>query len=195
MRQGASVLTRGLCGKALNWLSSRKPDVLTPHPSRTPLAPPHAPAPPLRRRTEYILNSWRMRHPRSYASVWRSFWNSVLMRGMPRSHESSRSSSVSRRLVARASSFLRAYSLHTRSLSTNSLSHGWMYLDGGREGWGVQKAAQALEHAGTRDPTRPAGLRQRATGSAANGPPQTEDAAPGSRLASAGAGRACRGWG
>jgi hypothetical protein len=28
----------------------------------------------------------------------------------------------------RASSFFSAYSLHTRSLSMNSLSQGWMYL-------------------------------------------------------------------
>ena len=35
--------------------------------------------------------------------------------------------SVSRRLVAAASSRLSEYSLHTRALSANSLSHGWMY--------------------------------------------------------------------
>ncbi len=50
------------------------------------------------------------------------------MRGMPLSQLSSRSSSVSRLFWLRASSFFSAYSLHTRSLSINSLSQGWMYL-------------------------------------------------------------------
>ena len=51
----------------------------------------------------YCLNSCRTRQPLSYASVCLSFWNSVLMRGMPRSQLSSRSSSVSRRFCASAS--------------------------------------------------------------------------------------------
>jgi hypothetical protein len=61
-------------------------------------------------------------------STRHSLWKSVLMRGTPLSQLSSRSSSVSRLFWLRASSFFSAYSLHTRSLSMNSLSHGWMYL-------------------------------------------------------------------
>lgn len=59
----------------------------------------HAPGPgrTLNPTCWYCLNSWRMRQPLSYANVWRSFWNRVLMRGMPRSQLSSRSSRVSRR--------------------------------------------------------------------------------------------------
>ena len=46
--------------------------------------------------TWYCLKSVRTRQPLSYANVCRSFWKRVLIRGMPRSHESSRSSKVSR---------------------------------------------------------------------------------------------------
>ena len=62
-------------------------------------------------------------HTHIYTHV-RTFWNRVLMRGIPRSQLSSKSSRVRRRFWVLASSFLRAYSLHTRSLSMNSLSQG-----------------------------------------------------------------------
>ena len=58
----------------------------TNHPTGTNLCPP----------TWYCLKSVRTRQPLSYANVWRSFWNRVLIRGMPRSQLSSRSSSVRR---------------------------------------------------------------------------------------------------
>lgn len=46
--------------------------------------------------TWYCLKSVRTRQPLSYANVCLSFWKRVLIRGMPRSHESSKSSKVSR---------------------------------------------------------------------------------------------------
>lgn len=49
------------------------------------------------------------------------------IRGIPRSHESSRSSSVRRRFCAFASLRFIAYSDQTRAESRNSASHGWMY--------------------------------------------------------------------
>ena len=64
-----------------------------------------------------------------------TFWKSVLMRGMPRSHESSRSSRVRRRFCAFASCRLSAYSAHTRCESTNSDSQGDMYLWGETASW------------------------------------------------------------
>ncbi len=72
-----------------------RPNPQTATPGAAP-APAPAPAPQATTPTWYCLNSWRTRQPRSKASVWRSFWKRVLMRGMPLSQLSSRSSSVRR---------------------------------------------------------------------------------------------------
>lgn len=51
-------------------------------------------------------------------------WKRVLIRGIPRSQESSKSSNVKRRFCCAASCRLSAYSAHTRWESINSLSQG-----------------------------------------------------------------------
>lgn len=59
-----------------------------------------------------------------------SFWKRVLIRGIPRSQLSSRSSRVRRRFCALASFLLSAYSDQTRAESRNSDSQGCMMEKG-----------------------------------------------------------------
>lgn len=69
---------------------------------------------------------YKGKKPRSWATyVCRSFWNKVLIRGIPRSQLSSRSSRVRRRFWALASFLFIEYSDQTRAESKNSASQGW----------------------------------------------------------------------